>query len=95
MTERHHLVALPCKDCGKPGRWHVWYKGCTSPQGGYFPPANIAYNTLCDEHAINDILRGRNGWQVEQVSLVADQFLPDDDRARDGYREELIESESS
>jgi len=60
----------------------VWYKGFSSPVEQPFAPFNLAYNTLCDEHAIEEMLHGRVGWQVECARLVDDQFLPDDDRAK-------------
>jgi len=72
------MQLLKCLECDKPARWHVWYKGVSLPVA----TTNLAYNDFCDEHMIQDVLNGREGWQVVCVKLVADQFLPDDDRAK-------------
>lgn len=63
-------MTLPCTECKEYARWHVWYKDCP-----------VVYNNLCDEHAFGEMRHGREGWHVVGVKLVADQFLPEDDRA--------------
>lgn len=73
---------LRCLECENYARWHVWYKDFSSPIAPHFPPANIAYNSFCDEHAIEEIKAGRAGYQVVRIQLVADQFLPESDRAK-------------
>lgn len=70
---------LKCMECDNYARWHVWYKGVSLPM-----PFNIAYNSFCDEHACAELRNGREGWQVACVRLIAEQFLPNDDRARVG-----------
>jgi len=68
---------LQCLECEKYARWHVWYKGFSSPTSSPFLPVNIAYNSFCDEHMIEEVKNGREGWQVVCIRLVADQFLPE------------------
>ena len=68
-------MTLRCLECEEYARWHIWYKGLSSS----FP---VGYNSFCDEHVINEVKNGREGYQVECIKLVADQFLPDDDRAK-------------
>lgn len=72
---------LQCRECDNPARWHVWYKNFSSPTARPFFPFNMAYNTLCDDHAMAEMKNGRAGYAVETVKLVNDQFLPEGDRA--------------
>ena len=68
-------MTLKCLECDKYARWHVYYT-----HDGDF----AGYNSFCDEHMIGDVRNGRQGWHVVCAKLVADQFLPDDDRVKEG-----------
>jgi len=68
---------LQCLECEKYARWHVWYKGFSSPTSSPF----------LDEHMIEEVKNGREGWQVVCIRLVADQFLPETDRAKADRKE--------
>lgn len=68
--------------CGNYGRWHVWYRGFSSPTTPPFPPANIAYNTLCDDCAAHELKHGRVGYQVACVKPIDNRYLPNSDRAK-------------
>ena len=82
MLSKAHHSSLRCLECDNYARWHVWYKDCSSPTGPLlYVPFNIAYNSFCDEHAIEEMKNGRKGWAVVCVKLVGDQFLPSEDRA--------------
>lgn len=64
---------LKCLECDDYARWHVWYKGF----------GNV-YSSFCDVHLIDGIMVSRAGYVVVCIKLVADQFLPDGDRAKGG-----------
>jgi hypothetical protein len=78
------MAELKCLECDKYARWYVWYKGFSSPTEPPFAPINLAYNSLCDTHAIEELKNGRKGWQVECIRLIDDHFLPEGDRAKGG-----------
>ena len=71
---------IKCLECDQHARWHVWYKHFSSPPS--LVPANIAYNSFCDEHMIEEVRNGRAGYHVVCIKLVDDQFLPDSDRSK-------------
>lgn len=70
---------LGCLECDDYARWHVWYKSVSLSIGAV---GNIAYNSFCDEHMIEEVKNGRMGSPVVYVRLVDDGFLPDGDRAK-------------
>jgi hypothetical protein len=57
-----------CKDCDKLAEWYVWYKDTSLVIGG----GNIAYNSLCDEHAQKDLREGREGYVVEYMRKIGE-----------------------
>jgi hypothetical protein len=69
------VVAANGERCLAPARWNVWFAKVGHVLG--FHP----YAAMCDGHAIEAILQGVEGWQVKQMTLVADDALPEGDRA--------------
>ena len=61
---------ITCLDCDKEAKWHVWYSGFSSPIVPPFAPFNLAYNSLCDEHAYQDMVEGRNGYSVACIKPI-------------------------
>jgi len=55
------------QDCENDGIYHVWYEDCESlPVGG----CNIAYNTLCKECTAEQVINGKNGYNVACVKRI-------------------------
>lgn len=67
MSERNQRLFY-CLECDELAQWRVWYAGCVLPVGG----GNIAYNSLCDEHATFEMKNGRDGWSVACVKKIED-----------------------
>ena len=57
---------IKCHECDKPAEWNVWYEGVDF--GPEWP--NIAYNSFCTEHTLEEIENGRGGYDVECVKKV-------------------------
>lgn len=47
----HRFTNVSCMKCEEAAEWYVWYKGFVLDIG----PGNIAYNTLCTEHLIEEL----------------------------------------
>ena len=56
--------------CNRWARWHVWFAGYGWP-----------YTSVCDRHAVQYLLNGKNGWPASQIDLVGRNFLKDNDWA--------------
>lgn len=61
-----------CLDCEKEAKWYTWYKDISNPTSPPFPPANIMYNSFCDEHVLTEIKNGREGYPVVCARLIED-----------------------
>lgn len=51
-----------CKLCTKDANWNVWFEGCSG-----------LYANYCDDHALQAIKEGIDGYKITQLTLIPDE----------------------
>ena len=67
MSDERNRLGCLNPECNKRSRWHIWFAG--------WP----LYGSVCDDHAIEYLRDGKDGWPTVCLRTVQRIFLEDDD----------------